>query len=195
MLPVRKVFVAYLRWQSPKTYHDGIVISTWDSKADHPALASKVLDALELIRRVDYRRYARLRRDVGRITLDRLQVAGTFVPSAGGVFLDTSHVELAHVAELALTIVHEATHARIHRAGVKVDARVRSRVEHVCIGAEIDLAAKLGPKYSTLIDAAVQKRASANWSDAERFERRVRGLREAGLPSWFVRAYVSLFRP
>ncbi len=195
MLPLRQAYIGYLRRQSPKTSYDGIVISTWYSQGDHSVLSGKVGRALDLIHRADRRRYNRLLTDVGRITIERLQVAGLFAPKAGGVFLDARHIEQAHVAELALTIVHEATHARIHRAGITADVHTRGRIENLCITSEIDFASKLGPDYHSLIEAAEQKRRNASWSETDRFDRRVRQLEEAGLPGWFVRAYARVFHP
>jgi hypothetical protein len=195
MTPVRKLFLVHVRSRAPRTVHDELTIATWDRGSDHATLERRVRDALDLIRQVDPRRYARLKRDVHRITLERLQVAGMFVPNAGRVFLDVGHVAQAHVAELASTVVHEATHARLHRAGIRHDSRIRGRVEHACIRSEVDFAVRLGPEYVSLVEAVTQKYSSVYWSDDARFDRRTRELKSAGLPAWFVRTHTALFRP
>jgi hypothetical protein len=46
-------------------------------------------------------------------------------------------------ARLALTIVHEAMHARLARLSIAYSEQLRARVERICIAAEIDLAGKL----------------------------------------------------
>ena len=114
---------------------------------------------------------------------------GLFVPNVGGVFLDGFHVRDASVHQLSLTVVHEATHARLHRAGIRVDAANLGRIERFCMEQEIRFAVTLGYDADTL-----GKTDEPYWEDEVRFARRLDELRE-GFPEWYVRAYRFFFRP
>jgi hypothetical protein len=54
------------------------------------------------------------------------------------VLLETTTLE-----EIASTIVHEATHARLERWGISYDEKQRSRVEAICLRRELNVAASL----------------------------------------------------
>jgi hypothetical protein len=47
------------------------------------------------------------------------------------------------VADVALTIVHAAAHARIRHAGVEYTEKLRSRIEAACVGEEVAFASRL----------------------------------------------------
>ena len=69
--------------------------------------------------------------------------------------------------QVALTLVHEGTHARLLRAGFKYDETVRARIEHVCILTEILVARRL-PASDELVAAASRRlaRPTEFWSNA-----------------------------
>lgn len=95
------------------------------------------------------------------------------------------HVATAPV--VAMTIVHEATHGRLHRLGIHTTRENHIRVERLCVKAEIALAGRL-PNGEALRDWAQQiyNDAESIWS-VERVRRRWSELlRENGLSKWFV---------
>ena len=190
MLPLRYATVFVLNRRAQRTAFDGIGLLNWDYRCDHRQLLSRVADALVLIRQHDPRRYSRIQRDVTRITLATLQTAGVFVSRFGGVFLDLAHVRDASTHQLALTIVHEATHARLHAFGVRVDSTNRARVERICLEQEIAFAVTLGYDAN-----ALGRSDEPIWEDEWRFSRRLGELRDGGLPDWYIRLYRALFRP
>lgn len=103
---------------------------------------SQLIEALELIERLDRRRFARIRRDL----------RGIMVRDGGGaqfrrytrvVVVDGSSLRHRSVGFLALVIVHEATHARLNRAGFPPWRRLRPRLERRCLKEELSFAALL----------------------------------------------------
>src|SRR3981081_2454053 len=54
------------------------------------------------------------------------------------VLLETTTLE-----EIASTIVHEATHAKLGRWGISYEEKARSRIEAVCLRRELNFIAKL----------------------------------------------------
>jgi len=65
-------------------------------------------------------------------------------------FLRADHVLTGHPGFIALSIVHEATHARMRRLSHATPAQ-RARMERICIGAEIAFASRV-PGVSSTID-------------------------------------------
>jgi hypothetical protein len=176
---------------------DGLWIGVRASEAE--PLLRRVEEALALIKRYDRRRYDRLRRDVERVWVrDDLgpDSVGQFDPALWACELDDWLVLTATAEELAATIVHEATHARLWRRGIGYDESLRARVEAACFRRELAFAARL-PNGNTLREDAKRllRTPPAYWSDAALLERRieqfthyVRRLRELQAPDWLVRA-------
>ncbi len=189
MLPLRYATVFVLDRRAQRASCAGVWLFNWDRDSDHNVLFRKVAETLELIRERDPRRYARLVRDVPRITLTKSPTPGVFVPKFGGVFLDVLHVINASLHQLSLTVVHEATHARLHRAGIRVDSANRGRIERLCLEQEIRFAVSLGYNADTL-----GRTDEPYWDEEVRFARRLNELR-AVFPEWYVRAYRFFFRP
>src|SRR4051812_36534744 len=92
MLPARGAYVLLLRVRSPQSSFDGFRLFDWTNATDSHHVFTRLTEALAVVRRVDPRRYARMKRDVPHITVARLPTAGTFVARVGGVFLDVAHV-------------------------------------------------------------------------------------------------------
>jgi hypothetical protein len=184
------------RWATSRSV-DGLWTGTCESEAE--PLLRRVEEALTLIKAYDRRRYNRLLRDVERIWVrddlgpDRV---AQFDPALWACELDDWLVLSATTEELAATIVHEATHARLWRSGIGYDERLRPRVEAACFRRELAFAAKLPNGDELREDAERRLRIpDAYWSDAallertlERFTHYIRRLRELQAPDWLVRA-------
>jgi hypothetical protein len=65
--------------------------------------------------------------------------------------------------ELALTIVHEGTHARLRRHGFGYDETIRARIERICIRNELAVARR----FSDSGDLVEMKERSLAWDDKE----------------------------
>ncbi len=92
-----------------------------------------------------------------------------------------------------MTLVHEATHARVYRAGIRYLPRNRRRIEQICVRAEIDFATQL-PDATLLADEARHALETEWWEDVPKRERELGQLRILGVPAWLIwlRKFLSL---
>jgi len=179
---------------------DGLWIGTDEDKSE--LVLEKVEAALRLIKTRDPRRYDRLRRDLSRIWVRLLAGArGSFNASLSACELDARFVlaEERKPVELASVIVHEATHARIHRAGIRYRAELRHRIEAACFREEAAFARTV-PDGESVRERAERwlKAPQEYWSDASLEQEFVEGsaeaLRQLGVPRWIV-VMVRKLRP
>jgi len=164
-----------------------------DHSTDH--VLDRVQEALSVIRTYDPRRYARLRHQLQMIWV-QLQVdgsLGSYDERIGACGLDLRYVVSAEVApsDLASTIVHEATHARLNRFGYSEP--MRGRIEAVCRKEERAFSERLPQMERDKIRKKLERWQGVKddwWSDAVFRERYTEGipetLRYMGVPGWFV---------
>jgi hypothetical protein len=148
----------------------------------------KIEEALKLIAEHDSRRFARLRRDLRYVILTRTTTSdvGEYWPALRACLLDVGFVAAQTSGVVALTIVHEATHARLRAAGIGYAGAHRARVERCCIGEEIVFAKRV-PDGTELLAYARRKPTSDEfWSDAAVAGRRLRRWRSLGWPAWLT---------
>jgi len=145
----------------------------------------RVQRALELIALYEPRRLDRIRRDVRMICgisggpnhyqhVDRM------------IMLSLPGVLYGSPAELAMTIIHEATHGRIIDRGIQYDVENRDRIEAACVRQEAAFARCL-PGGEALADAELAKLERPWWSDQSLQEGQLQHARAEELPSWFIR--------
>jgi hypothetical protein len=156
------------------------VVGGWEVvnlTTDAPEVALERLKlAFDLIGHVSPNRLARINRDVGRVLLLMVD-APVYWPFVNGFAIGLAAAKEAPVDKLALTIVHEATHARLWRAGFRYTPDIRGRIEHICVRAELDFARHL-PR-SRELEADLREKLSLEWwTEAAMAERR-RSTREA----------------
>jgi hypothetical protein len=184
-------------WQSVSRRIDGLWVGANLERDKAEAALKRVEDALSLIKTYDRPRYQHLRRDIERVWVHVLTgYLGSYNERLRACELDPRHVldENASVEEIAATIVHEATHARLFRCGVGYDEGKRSRVEAVCIRRERAFAARLpnGEQLREMADLALTRCTTNDyWTDAA-FDARlldeaVATLRYLDAPEWLVR--------
>lgn len=131
-------------WLSTSRSIDGLWVGTTESKP-HPGLR-RVEDALQLIKLHAPLHYSRVVRHLERIWVRVEHTASAcYYRSMGACVLDERYVlrETTAVDEIAASIVHEATHARLERRGIQYVEKQRRRIEAVCIRRELDFVAKL----------------------------------------------------
>jgi hypothetical protein len=89
--------------------------------------------------------------------------------------------------ELAMTIVHETTHANLHRHGFDYDPAKRSQIERICVRAEIAFAKRL-PGGASLAQAATARLdyGETFWSEEEFLQRGLKALHTLNIPTWFI---------
>jgi hypothetical protein len=165
----------------------------------------RVEDALFLIKENDQLRYNRLIRDLERVWVrDVPGAAGTFNQELRACSLDREFVldETTRPELIAATIVHEATHARLHSLGIGYEEELRPRVEAICFRRELAFAAKL-PNGAQVKEQAERRLAVYSAQDywtnaafAERFDKdHIEALRKLGAPDWIVRTVLTLRAP
>lgn len=102
----------------------------------------KVADALALIRSLDPKRFERIRRDVERVLVLPARNP-QFWTRRWTCMLDEALVRNRSAALVASAVVHEATHARLQRAGIRVWPDLIVRIEARCTREEIAFASRL----------------------------------------------------
>ena len=121
--------------------------------------------ALDLVARYAPRRYRRLRQDIAGFVVERFACRGAFFPDRRECLVElTFTVNPAHgLPEIAASIVHEATHARVARRCGMLPLTMRPREERLCRMAELELGLAL-PDGAVVVERA---RASLALSDRE----------------------------
>lgn len=178
---------------SPRARHHGIDVFDLSIGADRTAQHfAQVKAALDLIATYQPLRLARITRDVQRIVVMQ-QPGPEFWPRLRACVVTPRGLSL-NEEEVALTIVHEATHARLHAAGIRYRPELRERVERLCVSQEVAFAQRL-PEGSALLDGIRAQLERPWWSAQDLFERRLGQLEFAGAPRWLLRTLRALFAP
>jgi hypothetical protein len=155
------------------------------------SVCQKIEQALRLIAEHDPLRFARLRRDVRRILIFTLRgFRGRWFQPLRMCVLDRGYLLLsdADASEIASTIVHEATHARLMRAGFNYDPEIRHRVERLCFKAEIAFGKRVPNGLWLIARAEAQlARDPHDWTDEALLECRFDWLQETSFANWFFR--------
>jgi len=88
--------------------------------------------------------------------------------------------------QVALTIVHEATHARLSRFGYAPE--IRARIERICQYQELVFASRIGGDSELVASARRGMDLDPSEFTAERYrQRNLEALIQLGLPHWMVR--------
>lgn len=157
--------------------------------ADHFA---RVDAALDVIGRHQSRRLLRIKRDVHRFLIVD-QAGPEFWPRLHACVLTPRGLSLDD-EEVAVTIVHEAMHARLYATGIPYHPELRDRIERCCVKQEIAFAHSL-PRGETLAETSRAQLETPWWTPDALFERRLSQLEEAGAPKWLIRGLRGVFAP
>jgi hypothetical protein len=104
----------------------------------------KLIQALTLFERLDPRRYRRMKHDVDRILVAHFSTAsGVYFPGSRSIHLSSELLRDFPPSNIALSLVHEATHARIDHAGILSAPVDLQRIERRCALEEIAFARRL----------------------------------------------------
>lgn len=133
--------------------------------------------ALDLIAAYAPRRYRRLRTDFSGFVVQRFACRGAFFPESRECLVElTFTVNPRHsVAEIAASIVHEATHARVARMCRVKPPDWHAREERLCRRAELEFGLAL-PDGAVVVERARQSLAlgdrgvapAVDWAEAAR---------------------------
>jgi hypothetical protein len=110
-------------------------------------------------------RFRYLQRDIQRIWITLIPSRGAFVHGFGMCVIDFDYAIDSDTTsvELALTLVHEGTHARLRRWGFRYDETIRARIERICIRNELAVARRF-PDSGDLVE---MKEGRLAWEDKE----------------------------
>jgi len=146
----------------------GLPVRIENTRPDIPTeqVVERLAAALDLIAAYAPRRYRRLRMDLAGFVVKRFACRGAFFPERRECLVElTFTVNPRHtLAEIAASIVHEATHARVaRRCGRPLPLDQRAREERLCRLAELELGLAL-PAGAVVVQRA---QASLALSDQE----------------------------
>jgi hypothetical protein len=151
----------------------------------HPLFFEKVRRALGLIGEYEPRRLLRIQRDIRTIAGSRGGNSYYHYPLRL-IVLSWPAVFPVTVADVALTIIHEATHARIAQAGIEYGDALRARIEAACVRQEAAFALRL-PGGEGLAERQLGKLARPWWTPERLHESAVESARAHGVPEWLLR--------
>ena len=151
--------------------------------SEKESLQSKISAALSLLSSYAPLRYRALERDLPRIWVSATQHLAQCLYDVGICLVRFDYVIAANTTaeKLAMTFVHEGTHARLLRAGFKYREAIRGRVERLCVLSEIVLARRL-PASETLVADAERQLVWPDefWSDEQFRARDMARLEQLG---------------
>lgn len=158
----------------------GLTLVDLTQQQEAGPLFAAVEEALRIIAEHDPARLRRMRGDVKHIAImHTADSAGEWWRLPGVMVLAFSHIQRAMPLSLAMTIVHEATHARIDRMGaIETD---KEREERFCVAQEIVFARRV-PGSERLIECAPRKLETEYWKQTGTREYQARRLKALGTP-------------
>lgn len=193
-LPVREAALRIGLLAFSKTRIEGFDVVDWAGlEGSFSTCVHRLKTALQLIREKDPRRFKRVQRDVRRFLV--AETSGEeFLPSIRACLITITTLKSRTTEEIAMTIVHEATHARFHSRGIDYSYRRRARIEEACVASEVAFSSLL-PNGKPL---AIQARAKLDrqwWTRENELTRRLQDLELLGWPSWYRHLCAFLYRP
>lgn len=163
----------------------GFALLIFSGYSKRELFEAKVSAALDLIATYDPARLHRMQQDLGGFAL--VAAGGDyFDPDINTYVMDLRRIEALPIEHVALGIVHEATHARLHRARIAYTPEMRARIERACVGEEVRFAERL-PTGSSLVPQVTKKLETPWWTDQQWEDRMGHQLASYGVPQWLVR--------
>jgi hypothetical protein len=153
------------RWLSERRTVVGFPVEIINT---HPQIESeqvvrRLAGALRLIEEFRPRALHRLRRDLAGFQIQRFPCRGAYFRETRICLVELTFVGSGRhsVEEIAATIVHEGTHARLSRLGLAARPGQRSREEQICRRAELEFGLAL-PDGAVVVERARQSLALAD---------------------------------
>lgn len=169
-----------------------VVVST---QGDPAALASSVVRALDELRALDARRSVQVEHLLRRVIAVEHGDA-FYEPALRACCLGPRALQLDPV-RLASLIVHEATHARLHRLGFRGGPVTRAREEAMCVAESTRFLRRAGrPDWAEQEEARLAREVQSGnpWYSEQRLRETAESVMAAhGVPSWIrkVRHYLA----
>lgn len=164
--------------ERPREMH-GIPVRIINTRPDISSADAlgRLAAALDLVARYAPSRLRRMRHDLSGILVQRFPCRAAYDPNSRTCIVElTFLVNPAFTpSEIAASIVHEGTHARLDRMGVHVPPDQRAREERLCRKAEVELGLAV-PNGRAVLERAMQAMSlddegvapSIDWAEAQR---------------------------
>lgn len=171
----------------------GVKLVDISQESASEASIEKLAQALALVATTDEPTLGRIRRELDQIVIYD-GVDTRYDPGLNACFLDGTYLIRRPVAQIAMTLVHEATHAELFRQGHGYEPEERASIEARCVAAEIAFAERV-PGTEDLVAHSRRQLANPWWTDVALFDRRIALYRAGGWPEWLVSWYERRYRP
>jgi hypothetical protein len=179
----QRLVLAFARHIVPSAVVAGIRIVDAASLTAVSHAAERIKPALDLLQTTDPRRFNRVRRNIPELVV---------IPISGAEY--SFHLRtcfIGHVAanqgspeSLALMLIHESTHAELHRRGFEMTPITHGRHEKLCIKEELRFTRRLN---DTRWVSLVGQRLNEIPSRADEVQARITEIAAAGMPKWYQR--------
>jgi hypothetical protein len=188
----RKIFLLFIRFMfaiSRKHNRKGFNIAALSSGQ---IAFPKIDQALNLISKFDSRSYFRIQRDIEKMWVSAMgpDYAAEWIDELKMCVFNRDHICRADISadEVASTIIHEATHARLSRFKISYKEEKRIRIEKICFKAQIAFAKRL-PDGEHLIQKTESnlELPETFWTNSEFQQRNLKALAELGKKLWPAR--------
>lgn len=180
----RAVSALLLRLYPTRRVADIRIVFT-DLAADRDATEERLTAVFETVRRVEERAFVAVKRYVKHVVIWGGHY--TAYDQLGGVHLSSAWLADSSDVELAAALVHEATHLRLIRLGVRYkDEQQRARIERLCVkrqAAFLRRAQDGGADLAAELERALER---PWWTDEAHRARAERLVSDAELPGWLV---------
>jgi len=173
---------------------DGLKISAFVDRKESAAVLASVRQALELLKSTDAHRYRRVVRRLDHVLLAPTPIQGEYAHALRRCILSKNMALAGEIRRLAVTLVHEATHAELFDRGIGYGLEIRARVEDVCARQELAFGRRL-PENDDLIEESEERLSLPDdtWSDENLVQHQLAIMEQEGtVPKWMLpvgRAY------
>ena len=159
----------------------------------------KIDQALNLISKFDSRSYFRIQRDIEKMWVSATgpDYAAEWIDELKMCIFNRDHICRADISanEVASTIIHEATHARLNRFKIGYEEEKRIRIEKICFKSQIAFAKRLPNGEQLIKNAELNlKLPETFWTNSEFQQRNLKALAEIGKKFWPARALYPIAR-
>lgn len=175
----------------PRVTVGGIKTIFSDLDAPRSACLERLSAALETLRAFDARRSKWLARYVRYIVIWKGHYS--FANDYGGIAISSEFLIEAETERMAGVIVHEATHHRLKRFGIKTTPALKARIEARCVREQADFLRKLGERGRALAAEAEAALGTPWWGEIPE-QVNIDMLIEQGLPrpiAWLMRRRIQ----
>jgi hypothetical protein len=177
----------------------GVAVAFSGSDDEANEAFDRIGAAFELLRKYGTRTLTDLRRNTDGIFVWATAGArGEWHREARLVVLEETHVlePSTSCQDIASTLVHESTHARLDRLGFQYTPELRERIERACFRRQLAFARRLPDAGNLILEVQDQLARPRDYLTREAFRARIVGkLIELGVPKWIAYAIEYVSRP